>query len=478
MDIRVLTWSEVKAGVEMAGVQDNDPVDSLVVSGYAPPEDFVVHRVPGPAGESHRIRCGSYLLKGLLEAELGLVDLPESDDFLPLAGVDPGEVQSEDRLENSAEVTHANGAVTESPKDQVEPTEAGMAEGDSAKGALFFRATYSLVFQELWHRIEEEEVEFAADDGSMGLELSLAPRTEETSAFGPPPRSATYCTAWVKMDCPEAVTQACERLVAGEQPMIIGFATRDPDQENPLGWLPDEFWGCMGDAKNLLDESTTKLVSLMLWRMNIHSGPLALSGTIASPEWSFDGRRWNPVPLIGVLADRDDSPVKPEDWEGVGTLVAGKQSIPFGHFLLQEAWRVRGSHPEVSLVTAVASAETGVKECIANLVPDAAWLVRELPSPPIVKILRECIEQLPAKCDIDCGVRRPPKDLITKVSKAVEKRNKLVHGNQVEIKYDELGELLVAVADLLYLLDYYNGHEWALRHVSAGTMDQLRPDGQ
>jgi len=127
-------------------------------------------------------------------------------------------------------------------------------------------------------------------------------------------------------------------------------------------------------------------------------------------------------------------------------------------------------------VTAVAAAETGVKECIASLVPGAGWLVGELPSPPIVKILREYIKQLPAKCKIDGAVRRPPKDLITKVNKAVEKRNKLVHGNQVEIEFGELRELLAAVSDLLYLLDYYNGHEWALRHVSADTLDQLRPD--
>jgi len=166
MDIRVLTWRELKAAVEIAGVQDDDPVDSLVVSGYAPPENLVAHRVPGPAGESHRIRCGSYLLKGLLEAELGMIDLPESDDFLPLEEVGPGEVQSEDRLENSAEVTHANGPVTKTSKDQIGPNEAWMAEGDRAKGALFFRATYRLVFQELWHCIDEEAVEFVADDGT------------------------------------------------------------------------------------------------------------------------------------------------------------------------------------------------------------------------------------------------------------------------------------------------------------------------
>jgi hypothetical protein len=39
---------------------------------------------------------------------------------------------------------------------------------------------------------------------------------------------------------------------------------------------------------------------------------------------------------------------------------------------------------------------------------------------------------------------------------------------------DTVGEVLKAILDLLWLLDYYSGNEWALKHVRSGTRSGLK----
>ena len=41
------------------------------------------------------------------------------------------------------------------------------------------------------------------------------------------------------------------------------------------------------------------------------------------------------------------------------------------------------------MILAISSLEIGVKECIFKLVPKSEWIVKNLPSPPILKILKE-----------------------------------------------------------------------------------------
>jgi hypothetical protein len=38
----------------------------------------------------------------------------------------------------------------------------------------------------------------------------------------------------------------------------------------------------------------------------------------------------------------------------------------------------------------------------------------------------------------------------------------------------ELEKWLLAVRDLLWLTDYYNGHEWALEHISPASLQELQ----
>jgi hypothetical protein len=90
-------------------------------------------------------------------------------------------------------------------------------------------------------------------------------------------------------------------------------------------------------------------------------------------------------------------------------------------------------------------------------------------------MLREVVEGLPVKCKFGTKALRPPDDIINKVRKAVECRNKIVHGSSYVLPDGkELQGWLNAIRDVLWLVDFYNGHQWAEAHISPEVIGELR----
>jgi hypothetical protein len=67
----------------------------------------------------------------------------------------------------------------------------------------------------------------------------------------------------------------------------------------------------------------------------------------------------------------------------------------------------------------------------------------------------------------------PPREIIKILDNGVELRNKIVHGKSETLKAAHVAEILKAVRDLLYLLDYYAGHKWAADTISIKTKELL-----
>lgn len=75
---------------------------------------------------------------------------------------------------------------------------------------------------------------------------------------------------------------------------------------------------------------------------------------------------------------------------------------------------------------------------------------------------------------INGEVRRPPKKVISVIKKGIELRNKLVHGREETVTTEDVREMLEAVRDLLYMLDYYRGHGWAMERLSPEVAANLQ----
>jgi hypothetical protein len=135
---------------------------------------------------------------------------------------------------------------------------------------------------------------------------------------------------------------------------------------------------------------------------------------------------------------------------------------PLAHELLREARVALDGSPRSALLLAATALETGVKMHAAKLVPDAGWLLSEMPSPPIHKMLRAYLPNLHAARGVGLADWARLRPLFNHAQKLAEYRNDLTHAGQMPSDVlAALPELINTVSDLLYVLDVLEGHDWA-----------------
>jgi hypothetical protein len=156
----------------------------------------------------------------------------------------------------------------------------------------------------------------------------------------------------------------------------------------------------------------------------------------------------------------------------VGRAVASGESGPVHHDLFYEAWAQRFDNPLSALVVGVAAAEVGVKNCIAALVPEAAWLAFNVPSPPLLQVLKEYLPSLPVR-HINNEVKMPPAAVLDTLAKGISRRNALAHTGKPSPPPEFTEKVLEAIRDLLWLMDYYSGAAWALHYLRDETKSAL-----
>lgn len=243
-------------------------------------------------------------------------------------------------------------------------------------------------------------------------------------------------------------------------------------------WIPNHFFPAIEQIHQNLDRAAFKVINSLFWRVGVHCGPSKLRSDYYSMEYSVDGVGFDSLPIwLNLKAESYVAPPsKPLPFH-FEKAIDRIEEAPVHHALFNEAWKCRESEDRVAIVMATAAVESAVKHLISNLQPDTSWLLENTASPPVVKMLREALENLPVKCTFGKGALRPPDDIITKVQKAIECRNRIVHGSSYELPdQKKLNGWLNAIRDVLWLVDFYNGHQWAEAHISSEVVGQLRKE--
>lgn len=238
-----------------------------------------------------------------------------------------------------------------------------------------------------------------------------------------------------------------------------------------IEYLPEPFRNYVDGLHNRLLDAATRCWSLLRWRYDVDVGRRGFASVAF--EWSREAGLWHTMPFRGVTTARflRGLPAEPEAAREVQRLATEGLREPVAFDLLREAEDLRQVNGRSALAIAMTALEVGVKEHIARTVPHARWLVEELPTPSVKKLLEGFVPTLPNPNPVESF---PSSRLLKTIEKATTARNQLIHRGHETARAEFLLEVLQAIKDTLYILDALSGQVWALEHVSNQTRDELR----
>lgn len=242
---------------------------------------------------------------------------------------------------------------------------------------------------------------------------------------------------------------------------------------------------CPKDIKNLLDQVETdlttqvdRLLKLIRWRQNCDDPGDIL--TSPSLYWRADEGNYPLAPLGGSPPWQITLDFKfgihwsvRHSTELQALWIEKNFSEPLGHTLLREAVVLAIKSPRSSILIMTAALETAIKMHISGIVPETKWLMQEMPSPPMFKVLRDYIPIIHRSCGKDLVFWENVKPSITKVQKLIEVRNTVAHTGIIPEGVGPIENYIELVSDFLYLLDVLDGHEWAKSLVSSELRKKL-----
>ena len=233
------------------------------------------------------------------------------------------------------------------------------------------------------------------------------------------------------------------------------------------------------DTLKALAFATSRTMAMLRWRLGLEQGPVPVSSTYWDDGFSFDGIQWSNFPSdfksTGVM--RRPTSITDDSIAEISLALQGGQNEPLPHALFREAWSLRDSNPRSSLLIGVAAAEVAMKRHVGSAVPHARWLVENLASPPIDKMAKDYLPTLPRK-SADSAIVGIPDMVLDELKKAITLRNQIAHKGEYSLKRESLNGKLLAIRDFLWLLDYFDGHAWALTYVRPEVLTSTsQPEG-
>lgn len=228
---------------------------------------------------------------------------------------------------------------------------------------------------------------------------------------------------------------------------------------------PPAYRAFVDSMHSRLSDLAHRCISLIQWRLVVSGSHRPLQGG-RRLRWSMDGNSWEPVPgVAGAEASHASSlrDVKEPIYGQISEMLAKDRSQPLGHELLRESIMLRRSGGERSaFVVAVMAAEVGVKQCLIDLLPQTEWLLTNIQSPPLPRLIEELLPTVPIRGDGKRKVFPVPDSLLKAIKSACGIRNDIVHKGNHPLAAERLNEVIQAVRDLLYRLDYLQGDQWAV----------------
>jgi hypothetical protein len=329
---------------------------------------------------------------------------------------------------------------------------------------------------------EEQPVTFAIDDKGTTVQISQLNADERQSN-----PLVLKCRAMIQHEPSPELQDMFSRLANNQMPKSFKLSKEQQKQFRHIDasgkileghgvWLklfPDTFQELSSRVRHDLSESINQSVKVLRWRMGMTSSHKPIHSS-RGVSFSFDNECWRSLP-DDTHAEIEGGPcprISGRYHNEIQGLISSNQAEPLGHELFLEAWGLRNTAPRSALIIGMSAAEVGFKQCVGKLVPYAEWLANYAPTPPLNRMLSEYLPELPAKLNIEGRVLKPSHRIRKAISEGFEARNGSAHRGAQPPHWRDLKELLLCIRDLLYLLDYYCGFQWALDQIR----DEIRQE--
>lgn len=232
---------------------------------------------------------------------------------------------------------------------------------------------------------------------------------------------------------------------------------------HPSGELVTHFAATSAEMRG----AATRLIQALRWVLHKTATVQPLKS--ARLSWSRDGHTWYSAPpdfeQPALLLGNDDRlSLTPGETVSIvqGLLDNPAFSEPLARQILLEAGALADGNPRAACVLAVAAAEVGMKEFVGRVSrPSEAWLIAKVPSPPLTRLMTDYFQLLQAAEEVPVEPFAIPDRLRKTFQTWIERRNNMVHQGVDPPDSEEVGQLLAAVDEFLYMLDWASGHRWA-----------------
>ncbi|NIJ51441.1 hypothetical protein [Dyadobacter arcticus] len=194
--------------------------------------------------------------------------------------------------------------------------------------------------------------------------------------------------------------------------------------------------------------------NLMRWVLNVN-----LASGRTSKNWSFDKFNWYHLFDMWISgATLQDSRIF--NLSLLAQLANRNISEPLPFEILNEAKVTMSSTPRAALIMVATALEIGVKQFIKSRSPDTEWILENIQSPPVIKLISELVQQLEPRLDFS-------KETIASAKNLISERNKAIHSGVFDNSTKNaarIGEKMhnyaTLVNDILYYLEFFSGHRW------------------
>jgi|GEM_PF-7134103 len=332
--------------------------------------------------------------------------------------------------------------------------------------------------------------EYQVKDLLLDLEEALEIRDKNVPnvVFRLKPESSNLYTVslTLEVDDPNNISAMLAEIEKGVIPKNSTLTASPTDAQGLLkegfgfyiGDLPEEIRVFVNKSKDLLDEVNQRMMNCLTWRLDLNSLSYVPKGK--SLESSSDGINWNKrlTRYKMHIEFKEHKKLSGLERDDVSSFVSSGASQPLAYDVYREALS-NLSKPRSALILGVMSVEIAVKTAIAKLAPDTTWLLENTSSPDVIKLLWKFFSQLPATTESKSPVL-PSKRIKKQLLMAIETRNKLVHGGQLDKEHKallmpmNLKQFLVDVADTNRLLEANTGNPWAAYLLSKECFNELK----